>query len=70
MDIQKAFEITNTKNANQLAALIGRSHTAVYKWLKSGSVPETSEARVLKAAGVYPDVNRLKHKRRKGHVNS
>lgn len=54
MDIKDAYKLTNTSNPNQLAAAVGVSHTAAYKWRDQGYINESSESKVLKAAGLWP----------------
>jgi len=58
MTIQEAYELTKTKNANQLASFLGISHTAVYKWEGAEKLPESGEIRVAKAVGLWPDTNK------------
>lgn len=48
----KAFELSNTKNDNQLAKLTGYTRQYVGTW--KNSIPADAELKVLRAAGILP----------------
>lgn len=54
MNLDQAFDLTGTKNKNQLAKKLSLSPTAVYKWPEVGEIPDSGAYRVLKSAGLTP----------------
>ena len=56
MNIQKAFELTKTRNKKQLAEFLGfKRPSAVYQWDEE-KIPEASEFRIRKMTGYYQDI--------------
>ena len=55
MNIQTAYILTKTNSKTELAKALGfKRPSAIYQW-DENKIPETSEVKILKLAGLYPN---------------